>query len=169
MTDDRQAVEHFLRRRDEKSFLTLFRAHTPALMAMALRMMRGSKADAEDAVQEAWMRAVATMPRFAWRSSFRTWLVGIVVNCCREHLRKGPPPAQVPREARDDTNFDLERGIAELPDSAREVFILHEIYGFTHEEVGDLLGIEPGTSKSQLHHARRTLREFLGDEHDERS
>lgn len=115
------------------------------------------------------MRAVATLPRFEWRSSLRTWLCGIVVNCCREIARKGPPPAQVPRDARDDMGMDIERGIAELPDAAREVFVLHEIYGFTHEEVGDLLGIEAGTSKSQLHHARRALREFLGEEHEERN
>jgi RNA polymerase sigma-70 factor (ECF subfamily) len=62
---------------------------------------------------------------------------------------------------------DLERAIAELPESAREVFVLHEIHGYTHQEVGDLLGIEVGTSKSQLHHAREALREFLGDEHEE--
>jgi RNA polymerase sigma-70 factor (ECF subfamily) len=65
--------------------------------------------------------------------------------------------------------MDLERGIAELPEAAREVFVLHEIYGFTHEEVGDLLGIEAGTSKSQLHHARRALREFLGEDNEERN
>lgn len=65
--------------------------------------------------------------------------------------------------------MDLERGIAGLPEAAREVFVLHEIYGFTHEEVAGLLGIDSGTSKSQLHHARRALREFLGDEHAERN
>jgi len=169
MIDDREAVARFLRRRDERSFLTIFRAHSPALMMMALRLMRGSKADAEDAVQEAWMRAVASLPRFGWRSSLRTWLCGFVVNCCREISRKGPPPAQVPRDARDDIGLDLERGIAELPEAAREVFVLHEMYGFTHEEVGDLLGIDSGTSKSQLHHARRALRQFLGDENEERN
>lgn len=167
MIDDREAVDRFLRHRDERSFLTIFRAHTPALMMMALRLTRGSQADAEDAVQETWMRAMAALPRFAWRSSLRTWLCGFVVNCCREISRKGPPPAQVPRDARDDIGIDLERAIAELPEGAREVFVLHEIHGLTHEEVGDVLGIEAGTSKSQLHHARHALRRFLGDDHEE--
>ena len=110
------------------------------------------------------MRAVSALPRFGWRSSLRTWLCGFVVNCCREIRRSVPPDPQVPRYARNDVvNVDLERAIAELPDAAREVFVLHEIHGHTHEEVGEILGIDAGTSKSQLHHARRALREFLGD------
>ena len=163
MIDEREAVALFLRRRDEASFLPLFREHTPMLMMLAIRLMRGSRAEAEDAVQEAWMRAVSSLHRFAWRSSLRTWLCGIVVNCCRELRRYVPPDPQVPRYARDDIAVDVERAIAELPDAAREVFVLHEIHGYTHEEVGDMLGIDAGTSKSQLHHARRALRQYLGD------
>lgn len=169
MTDDQLAVERFLRHRDERSFLTIFRAHTPAMMMMALRLTRGSKSDAEDAIQEAWMRAVASLPRFAWRSSLRTWLTGIVINCCREVMRSAAPAPQVPRSARDDTGMDMERAIADLPEGSREVFVLHEIHGYTHQEVGDLLGIDAGTSKSQLHHARRALRQFLGDEDETRN
>ena len=170
MIDDRSAVELFLRRQDESSFLPIFRAHTPMLMMLALRLTRGSMADAEDAVQEAWMRAVRALPRFGWRSSLRTWLCGFVVNCCRE-LSRGMRAES--REQRERTTSalcslpsalpDLERAIAGLPQSAREVFVLHEIHGYTHEEVGEILEIDAGTSKSQLHHARRALREFLGD------
>ena len=170
MTDDRTAVELFLRRRDEVAFLPIFRAHTPMLMMLALRLMRGSKADAEDAVQEAWMRAVRALPRFGWRSSLRTWLCGFVVNCCRELYREQRAESREQRESSTSALCsllsalpDLERAIAGLPEAAREVFVLHEIHGYTHEEVGGILGIDPGTSKSQLHHARRALRAFLGD------
>jgi RNA polymerase sigma-70 factor (ECF subfamily) len=163
VTGDRDAVARFLRRRDEASFLPLFREHTPMLMMLAIRLLGGARADAEDAVQEAWMRAVRALPRFQWRSSLRTWLCGIVVNCCREIRRYVPPGPQAARDPRLDAAVDLERAIAELPDAAREVFVLHEIHGCTHEEVGRILGIEAGTSKSQLHDARRALRRFLGD------
>ncbi len=145
----------------------MFRAHTPMLMMLALRLLRGSHADAEDAVQEAWMRAVAALPRFGGRSSLRTWLCGFVVNCCRELSRqRSAEPQPDLRTAAQPETLDLERAIASLPASAREVFVLHDLHGYTHEEVGEILGIEPGTSKSQPHHARSALRTFLGDEHE---
>jgi RNA polymerase sigma factor (sigma-70 family) len=160
---DHDPVTEFARRRDEESFRELFRAFTPSLLLFAIRLVGGSRADAEDLVQESWIRAVQRFDSFAGRSSFRTWLTGIVVNCDRERRRRqrGPVAIEEPPPHPPHDSFDLERAIAELPDGARQVLILHAIEGYTHEEVGELLGISPGTSKSQLSNARRILRSLV--------
>jgi RNA polymerase sigma-70 factor, ECF subfamily len=168
VTDDRRSVERFLRDRTESAFLPIYRAHTPALYAVALRLAGGSEQEAEDAVQEAWLRAVAALPRFEWRSALRTWLCGIVVNCCRELARRqrsdgSPVPDGIVAGIRPEL-LELERAIRALPPAAREVFVLHDVHGYTHDEIASMLSIEPGTSKSQLHHARRAMRARLSGE-----
>jgi RNA polymerase sigma-70 factor (ECF subfamily) len=169
VNDDRRSVERFLRDRTDSAFLSIYRAHTPALYAVALRLAGGSAQDAEDAVQEAWLRAVAALPRFEWRSALRTWLCGIVVNCCRELARRhrsddSALPDGVVAGISPET-VALERAIQSLPPASREVFVLHDVHGYTHEEIATMLAIESGTSKSQLHHARRALRaRLLGKE-----
>lgn len=165
-------VERFLRDRDEASFRQLYRRHTPVLYLLALRLVGGRVADAEDAVQEAWIRAAEGLARFHGLSSLRTWLCGIVVNRCREAARAAARHGHTALAWDASTTHtaggasaaavDVERALAALPDGCREVLVLHDLYGYTHEEVGAMLGIEPGTSKSQLHHARRRLKDALG-------
>lgn len=150
---------------------------------LVLRLLGRSGRHAEDVVQETWVRAASALGSFSWRSSLRTWLLGIAVNCSREVLRSasrdaasagrpapwrdrhhpeagtpaadpGSPPSQGPER------IDLERAIRELPDGYREVFILHDVEGLTHEEIGNRLGIGAGTSKSQLSRARHALRAY---------
>lgn len=165
MTSDRELVRAFLRRREETPFRVLYRRHTPALFRVAWRLV-GIRQDAEDIVQETWIRAAEALPRFAWRSSLRTWLVGIVVNLCRELGRargrisgiNHSPEATRHATIETQDRVDLERAISRLPAGYREVVVLHEIEGYTHKEIGLLLGIDEGTSKSQLHHARDALR-----------
>jgi RNA polymerase sigma-70 factor (ECF subfamily) len=166
---DRVLVAQFVTTRDEASFHALYCAHTPALYLLALRLAGRNPAQAEDVVQEAWLRAVRGLEGFRWESSLRTWLSGIVVNCWIEivrHRRPGgaialseaPEPAVLPSPA---GALDLESFLKELPDGYREVVVLHDMEGYTHEEIGRLLGISAGTSKSQLSRARRTLRAWL--------
>lgn len=167
--DDRTLVARFLRSRDEPSFRALYRRHTPALYGLSLRLLEPRRADAEDAVQDAWIRAVERLDGFRWESALRTWLAGIVVNCCRERLRHQwrwiesadtateRPGGDAPIE----TSLAVDRAIAALPAGARSVFVLHDIEGRTHDEIGRLLDITAGTSKSQLFHARRHLRVLL--------
>lgn len=168
-------LEEFLRRRDETAFRRLYRHHTPGLFALAVRLA-GARNDAEEIVQEAWVRAVERLDRFGGRSSFRTWLCGIVVNCHRERARRrlrDPEPLDVApaakvvafpgRRPKADT-IDVERALARLPDGYREVVVLYYLNGYTHREIGDLLGIDPGTSKSQLSRGRARLRELLAPE-----
>ncbi len=156
-------VDRFIRERSEESFRALYRAHTPGAYLLALRLVGGSRTDAEDAVQEAWIRAVQRITTVRGASAFRTWLCGIVVNCCREIVARRKPSGEAPERSWEGsgTRLDLERAIAALPPRAREVVVLHDIEGHTHEEIAALLGIDAGTSRSHLHDARAALRRRL--------
>lgn len=169
---DKVLVERFLSQRDERDFRILHCRFTPALAQIVLRFVRGNHADAEEVLQTTWIRAVRGMPGFRWESSLKSWLTGIALNCSREHLRRERrhdstepidhhdlvAPARPPREI---SRVELERAIARLPDGYREVLILHDIQGYTHLEIGGILGVEEGTSKSQLFRARRAIRSHL--------
>ncbi|HSS20039.1 MAG TPA: RNA polymerase sigma factor [Pyrinomonadaceae bacterium] len=161
-------MRKFLSTGNEQAFRQLYRRHAAALYALALRLVGGKEADAQDVLQETWIRACKTLNRFEWRSSLRTWLTGILINCARETSRE----LQRRKEEELSESFqplaearpavvDLERSIARLPTGYRHVFTLHDIQGYTHEEIGSLLEITVGTSKSQLFYARRALRSEL--------
>ena len=156
-------------------FGQLYRAHTPAMYLLALRLLGGAQASAEDAVQEAWIRAIRALSDFRWQSSLRTWLCGIAINCCREAMRRNRhalatlgseefDALELPAPPQSSAGGDLETLIRALPDGYREVLVLHDVEGYTHEEIAAQLGIEIGTSKSQLSRARATLRRRLGSE-----
>lgn len=177
--DDRVLVEAFSRRRDESSFRRLYRRHTPMIFAMAVRLC-GSRAEAEELTQEAWVRAVERHDQFGWGSKYSTWLAGILVNCFRETVRRRkriphafdetqsptlaavvspfPGTHQTPADA-----LDVERALARLPEGYREAVILHDVHGYTHQEIAAMLEIREGTSKSQLNRGRARLRELLTD------
>ena len=158
---------------DEAAFRVLYRRHTPALYRLALRLGGGDEPWAEELVQRAWIRAVEGLGAFAWRSTLSTWLSGIAINCAREIWREGriradailaeehQAPAHRASAWGPEDRIDLERAIERLPHGYRQVFVLHDLEGYTHEEIGGLLSIEAGTSKSQLSHARRRLRAAL--------
>lgn len=160
---------------DERAFRELYRRHTPRLHQLVLRLVGGAEQDAEDVVQETWIRATSALDRFRWDSSFPTWLTGIGINRARDLLRRrtrrpgdqevGDPEvllAQLGERPKPvGERIDLERAIALLPDGYRAVFVLHDVEGFGHAEIGVQLGISEGTSKSQLFHARRALRALL--------
>ena len=166
---DRELVEAVVVNGDEIAFRELYRRHTPRLYQLILRLV-GTEQDAEDIVQEAWIRATEAAANFRWESGFATWLTGIAINRFKELLRKRnrwPMLAleQVSEpEIRPDRvgeRVDLERALKLLPDGYRTVLVLHDLEGFRHEEIAEQLGIAPGTSKSQLFHARRYVRALL--------
>lgn len=164
--DDRHLVEAFLAG-DEDAFRQVFRRYGPRLYALALRLTGGRAADAEDVVQECWVRAARSLAAFEWRSQLSTWLTAILINCARESTRRSPPPtdadiatAWAPAHPRAQA-IDLDRAIAALPDGYREVLVLHDVEGYTHAEIATRLGVSAGTSKSQLFHARRAVRARL--------
>jgi RNA polymerase sigma-70 factor (ECF subfamily) len=158
-----------VRRGDEHAFRQLYQRHSQAAYAVALRLLGGHRPDADDALQETWLRAVRGLAGFRGDSSFRTWLVGIAIRTALEAGRArvakasgvvAPDPAG---PCQPELRLDLERLIHRLPHGYRHVLVLHDIQGHTHEEIARLLDIEPGTSKSQLSRARALLRRWLCD------
>jgi RNA polymerase sigma-70 factor, ECF subfamily len=173
---DQVLVKRFLRAGDEAAFRELYRRHSPRLYALALRLAGGSEADAQDAVQDTWIRACGTLAGFEWRSSLRTWLAGILINrsreIAREHGRRNEEELSdempISIAARQGQAIDLEQAIARLPAGYRHVLVLHDVEGYTHEEIGALMEISAGTSKSQLYHARKAVRAMLQMEQEQR-
>ena len=167
MTDDLALVERFLRGRGEDVFRALYHAHTPALYALALRLTGGDQGEAEDLVQESWVRALTALRSFRAESALRSWLCGVLVNVRRGRIRAdwrivdAPDVEPIVEKTGADDAIDLERAIGTLPEGARDVYVLHDVHGYTHREIADLLGIVEGTSKSQLNRARSLLRSAL--------
>ena len=155
--------------RDESAFRELYRRHTPVLFALALRLS-GEVAVASDAVHDTWIRGVDSLDTFEWRSSLRTWLTSILLNRLREIARHDARLVDLDEDLQtteteslphDIDAMDLEWALAMLPAGYKQVLVLHDIEGFKHREIADLLGIDVGTSKSQLTRARRVVRETL--------
>lgn len=167
VTDDLALVERFLRTRSERAFEVLYEAHTPALYALALRLTGGDRGEAEDLVQESWVRAVQALSSFRAQSVLRSWLCGVLVNVRRARIRAdwrtvdAPDVDPIVESNGPDDALDLERAIGALPEGARDVFVLHDVYGYTHREIAAMLSIVEGTSKSQLTRARALLRRSL--------
>jgi len=151
--------------RDEDAFRALYGRHTGAVYGLLCRLV-GRPTDASDLMQETWLRAVRHLSLFRGQSAFRTWLTGIALNCYREwrrkHAREFPAddPDTRPSPAKwSDEIAAIAQVLALLPYEQREAIVLHDIEGFTHEEIAEALEIEPGTSKSRLSRARRAFRD----------
>lgn len=153
------------RRGDTRAFEGLYRALAPSVYGFCLRLARDA-AEAQDCVQETFVRAWQRLGDFRGESRLGTWLHRIALNEVlgrrrhraveHRHLAAVDPGA---RRSLDDsaTMQDIEEAIARLPERARDVFVLRAIYGYSHEEIGSMLGVTEGTSKSQLHRARKLL------------
>ncbi len=156
---------------DMAAFESLYRQNVGRVYALCMRMC-GDAGDAEELTQDAFVRAWERLPSFAGRSAFSTWLHRLAANVVLSRWRKrSRRPVVAFEEARsietpevaprDGKKVDLERAIATLPDGARTVFVLHDVEGWKHHEVASMTGLAVGTSKAQLHRARRLLRKVL--------
>jgi len=150
---------------------TLYERYAPRVYAV-VRRIAGEEDLAQDYAQEAWIRAIRALPTFRGDARFSTWLHRIAVNSALQALRKAdtrtkreaPMPEAVsvdPVEGDVLLSDVLERAMDRLPDGMRQVLILHDVEGYTHEEIGEFLGVTAGTSKSQLFKARGKMREML--------
>lgn len=157
---------------DQWAFERLYRAHHARVFSLAMRM--AGPQWAEDLTQEVFIRAWKKLGTFRQEASFGTWLHRLAVNLIlsrRETLKKREqrqlPAGEVvlgrtaSRRESPGLALDIERAIQQLPDGAKEVFVLYEVQGYPHAEIGEMMGISTGTSKSQLHRARMILREHL--------
>lgn len=164
---DREMVREFLQSRSDSAFRALYRSKTPSLMQIALRFSGFKRDVAEEHIQEMWMIAVRKLPEFEWRAELKTWLIAILVNLSRKKNTEIIFESLESIEHKIDANFsgsdslDLEMSISRLPPGYREIIILHDVEGFKHTEIAEMLQISEGTSKSQLFHARKNLRVFL--------
>lgn len=156
---------------DGRAVRTLYDRYAPRVYAV-VRRIAGDDDTAQDYAQEAWIRAIRALPTFRGDARFSTWLHRIAVNSALQAVRKEktrrmrevPVPEVVP-VAPDVGDVLLERkleaALDRLPDGMRKVLILHDVEGYTHEEIGTALGVTAGTSKSQLFKARAKMRRML--------
>src|SRR5579863_6051994 len=157
-------------RGDLAAFEQLYRQFSPRVYALCLRLT-GQREAAEDCTQESFVAAWRALTGFERRSRFSTWLHRIAVHTVlarRRGLRVAhevaEPATGLPEvaDAGSEAPLDLERAIAALPDGARHVLVLVGLYGFSHAEAAQTLGIAEGTCKAQLHRARGLLAAALG-------
>lgn len=138
-------------------------------MRVAIYLSRNHRDLAEDLVQETWIAAIENLGHFAWKSSLRTWLTAILLNKYRDNLKKKKDyeslvgVQSLGNQPQGDLSMDIRKAILQLSDGYRQILILHDLEGFKHEEISELLGISAGTSKSQLFHARRAMRHLLNE------
>lgn len=157
---------------DLAAFERLYRLHVPGVHTLVRRMLGADLAD--EVTQDVFVRAWEKLHTFRGESAFATWLHRVAINLIlarRKRLgirreRIAPDPESVLRRTsgrrpRPDLTLELEAGMQRLPDGAREVFVLHDIEGFKHREIAELLGVTTGTTKAQLHRARMLLREYV--------
>lgn len=165
---------------DEEAFAALFEAHKRRVYSLCLRMT-GNTAEAEDLAQEAFLQLFRKISTFRGESAFSTWLHRLAVNVVLMHLRKkglqqisldetdNSQDEPVKRDYGSDDRrltgsvdrIGLQNAIADLPPGYRTVFVLHDVEGYEHNEIAEIMKCSVGNSKSQLHKARMKLRERL--------
>jgi RNA polymerase sigma-70 factor, ECF subfamily len=156
---------------DAAAIRDLYRRYSPRVHAV-VRRLAGDDALAEDWAQEAWVRAFRALPAFRGDARFSTWLHRIAVNSAlhgrrwreRRVAREAPLAVEMQHSGRPDQvvlRLSLQRALDRLPEGMRQIIVLHDVEGYTHEEIGEVLGIAAGTSKSQLFKARARLRRML--------
>jgi RNA polymerase sigma-70 factor (ECF subfamily) len=166
---------------DEKAFETLYALHKRRVYSLCLRML-GNVAAAEDLTQDAFLQLYRKIGTFRGDSAFSTWLHRLAVNVVLMHLRKKGLPQISLEEALEPSQDDgprkdigardlrlsgsidrvtLERAVENLPPGYRLIFVLHDVEGYEHNEIADMLSCSIGNSKSQLHKARMKLRDLL--------
>ncbi len=157
-----------------RAFEALYRAHVDRVYGLCLRMA-GNVGEAEDCTQEAFIQAWNKLDKFRGDSAFGTWMHRIAVNAVLGRIRKSKreqdriqvvaDTATAPISTGDSGELrDLAEAIDRLPEGARHVFVLNAVYGYSHEESSDMLGIAVGTTKAQLHRARRLLAQQLEEQ-----
>jgi RNA polymerase sigma-70 factor (ECF subfamily) len=173
ISDEERELVSLAQKGEERGFTGLVRLHQRRAYIVA-RSIVMTHEDAEDAVQEGFLRAYQAFDRFDPAQAFGAWLNRIVANAALDLARRKKVrtaeelPESMATAFRDpaedrELNERLEAALAQLPPRARSVIVLHDVEGFTHAEIGELLDIPGGTARSDLHHARQKLRGLLGN------
>jgi RNA polymerase sigma-70 factor (ECF subfamily) len=163
---------------DRVAFERLYRQHVNRVFSLCARMV-ADRTRAEELTQDVFVRAWEKLHLFRGESSFSTWLHRLTVNVVL-NARKSEGRVRSRFEEQDEESggidalpgvvgmplapgdlLDLEDAVAKLPPGARRVFVLHDVEGYKHEEIAEMLGVTSGATKAQLHRARLLLREAL--------
>ena len=156
---------------DVRAFERVYRRHVSRIHSTAVRMLGPEEAD--DATQDVFVRAWQRLGQFRGDSAFGTWLfrLGVNVMLSRREVvatrqRRHVDDAELidtlsARGASPELGLDFEAAMQRLPPGMRQIFVLHDIEGYKHDEIAAMLGIAQGTSKSQLHRVRMILRKYL--------
>jgi RNA polymerase sigma-70 factor, ECF subfamily len=179
--DSERSLVQRAQRGDEQAFATLFQSHKKRVYSVCLLMTK-DVAEAEDLTQEAFLQVFRSVGSFRGDSAFSTWLYRVAVNTVLMKLRrrKSPPllsldepvSSESPSLRRDVGKADphlcgaidriaLRRAMQELPEGCRKIFALHEVEGYQHHEIAEMLDCSVGNSKSQLHKAKMKMRDLL--------
>jgi RNA polymerase sigma-70 factor, ECF subfamily len=156
---------------DQRAFERIYRLHVARIHSLA-RRMAGSEGDADELTQDVFVRAWERLGTYRGEAAFGTWLHRLAVNVVlnwrrseageRQRIGEGVDAELVEgRRSTGAEGLDLEGAIERLPRGARQVFVLHDVEGFKHEEIAAMIGVTTGTSKAQLHRARMLLRALL--------
>ncbi|MGH9704920.1 MAG: RNA polymerase sigma factor, partial [Candidatus Acidiferrales bacterium] len=163
------------RRGSLEAYEQLYQAHGAKMKSIA-RQQLGTAHDAEDVVQEVFLKIHRSIENFRGQSAFSTWIYRILLNACYDVRRRRMRHPETPEEelAGPDGTFDLpaprpdhplrmalDRCVARLSDDHREVFLLFEVEGFSHAEIGEMIGISEAASKNRLYQAKVQLRQWL--------
>jgi RNA polymerase sigma-70 factor (ECF subfamily) len=174
LDDDSQLVQ-LAREGDRLAFEKLYKRHRNRIYGLVWRLCGGDGALAEDMLQEAFVRAWQKLDSFRGDSRFTTWLHRLSVNVAlsdrrirvrrleRETALEGTAErtATGEKDVYDGDRMDLEQAIAKLPERARTVLVLYDVEGYSHAEIAEIAGMAVGSSKAQLHRARKLVREKL--------
>ena len=154
------------KRGNMRAFERLYELHSSRMKSLAYHLLE-SRADAEDAVQEAFIKVHKALGSFEGNSALSTWLYRILLNCCYDALRKrkrraeDPAPAQFPSESKAPLKIAIERAIGLLNERQRTVFLMFEVEGLKHSEIAGILEVPEGTSRSWLFEAKCQLKRLL--------
>ncbi|MCB1049366.1 MAG: RNA polymerase sigma factor [Acidobacteria bacterium] len=149
----------------QQAFEALYHRHQAKLFTLCLRNLGQNRA--EDCLQEIFMALYTALPGFRGQAKFKTWMYKIALNCISRHYGPDPEPLDPDMEGslrhqpEPTLNLWLEQAITALPHGYRHVLLLHDVAGFKHDEIGEILGITAPTSRSQLARARTNLRTLM--------
>lgn len=173
MTHDEREVVKRAQRGDVAAFESLYHAHASMVLALC-RRMTGDNQAARELVQDVFVRAWERLASFRGQSAFGTWLHRLAVNVVLERLRsdKRRPlatidevsliPTRHEAGASSDARMDIETALSRLPHGSRQIYLLYDVYGYSHDEIAAMLGISAATARVQLWRARRAMLKVLG-------
>ena len=173
-SDSQMQLIERVKNRDQQAFYSLYKAHEKRVYALCLRLV-ADQAQAQDVTQEVFVQLWQKIDSFDGRAKFSTWLHRVASNIAISHLRHNKSWLQKVVSS-EEQGMDLEQVaqcqelngldklILRLPERARQVFVLHAVEGYRHEEIGQMMNMAVGSSKSQYHRARTLLQEWYENE-----